>query len=391
MNNNDERVFANANIVLADSIVHGCVRVSNGTIVDIDTTCAAHLSDHNSQVVDCHSDFLVPGLVELHTDHLENHYLPRPGVRWNMMSAIQAHDAQIASAGITTVYDCLRAGSGSDGTFDIDEMLQLGLALKQAASLNRLRADHRLHLRCEVSVSSMLEEFEMLDKHLNVALVSMMDHAPGQRQFTSLEAYAAYHQVKYQLSNEEFARFVERRLADSQEYSSRYRQYISDACRERQIPLASHDDATEAHVQESISHGVRIAEFPTTLNAAQCSNEAGLDVLMGAPNVVRGASHSGNVSARSLLEHQCLSVLSSDYVPSSLLSAAFLISQRDALLSLPEAICLISRNPAHCLGLTDRGEIAPGLQADLVRVAWSAEHDCAPHVKAVWRKGLRII
>lgn len=332
----------------------------------------------------------MPGLVELHTDHLEQHYLPRPGVRWNMMSAVQAHDAQIAAAGITTVFDCLRAGTQADSTFDLSEMVQLGLCLKTAAEQNRLRADHRIHLRCEVSVSNLLAELEQFNSHLDISLVSMMDHAPGQRQFTTIEAYASYHQAKYQMTDEVFARFVKRRLADSEQYADRHRQHIALLCQEKNIPLASHDDATGLHVEESIAHGVRIAEFPTTLDAAKASHDAGLDVLMGAPNVVRGASHSGNVSARNLIENQCLSVLSSDYVPCSLLPAAFAVSQQLELLSLPQAIALITKNPAQCLGLRDRGEIAVGLQADLLRVAPMNDVHSAPHIKSVWRHGQRV-
>ncbi|MBX2880178.1 MAG: alpha-D-ribose 1-methylphosphonate 5-triphosphate diphosphatase [Granulosicoccus sp.] len=391
MNTRRQKLFVNARIVLTDEIVQGSVSVIDGKIESIDSESSYTAAADSTLVIDCEQDYLIPGLIELHTDHLENHYLPRPNVKWNMMSAVQAHDAQISAAGITTVYDCLRAGSASGDMFTADEMLQLGQCLKTASDKGRLRADHHIHLRCEVSAASMRDDFDRFSKSLDIALVSMMDHAPGQRQFTSLEAYAAYHQAKYQLSNEEFARFVEVRLADSERYSQPHRHYLSENCKAMNIPLASHDDATEEHVSESVNYGVCIAEFPTTSEAAKASSSAGLDILMGAPNVVRGASHSGNVSARSLLESHCLTVLSSDYVPSSLLSAVFLITQEFELMSLPAALQLVTKNPAQRLGLNDRGEISTGLRADLVRIALDQDQVCAPHVKAVWRCGERVM
>ena len=99
----------------------------------------------------------MPGLVELHTDHLESHYAPRPGVRWNPMAAVQAHDAQVAASGITTVFDALRVGNDDDGDLSAEDMRKLGATPSRAASReDRLRADHFIHLRCEVSAPDCL-------------------------------------------------------------------------------------------------------------------------------------------------------------------------------------------------------------------------------------------
>lgn len=386
-----EHVFQNAQIVLADSVVHGSVKVVDGIIQDISESSGQLRSSATLSVIDCNNDFLIPGLIELHTDHLETHYSPRPGVRWGMMSAIQAHDAQIAAAGITTVLDCLRVGREQNSEFAAGEMKMLARALSTASEQNRLRAEHRLHLRCEVSSPEAMNDFADFDDNPDVALVSLMDHAPGQRQFTTLDAYAAYHQRKMKLSEEAFADFMADRIDASRQYSSQHRQMLSSLCKERGIPMASHDDATLAHVEESIRYGVSLAEFPTTLDAAQASSQAGLGVLMGAPNVVRGLSHSGNVAARTLVEHKCLDVLSSDYVPSSLLQAAFMLSREFHLLGVPEAIALVTRNPARIMDMQDRGQIAVGLKADLVHVAHHPEEDQAPVVRSVWRAGKRVL
>ena len=144
-----ETILTNARIVLEDELIEGSLVFKDGRITDVS-------SDTVRAGLDMDGDYVVPGLIELHTDHLEAHYSPRPGVRWNMMSAIQAHDAQIASSGITTVFDCLRMGSDEDGGFDKGEMRLMADALQSAENEGRLRADHLIHLRCEVSSSDVL-------------------------------------------------------------------------------------------------------------------------------------------------------------------------------------------------------------------------------------------
>ena len=376
-----ELIFRNARIVLADEIVPGALRIDGAEIASVDAGPSAIGEDFDG-------DFLIPGLVELHTDHLEGHFAPRPGIRWNATAAIQAHDGQIATSGITTVFDCLRMGSDDDtGGFAPGEMRVLADALEQAAGDGRLRAEHFLHLRCEVSSPDVLEAFDTFRGDARVRIASLMDHAPGQRQFQTMDQYILYYKVKRGLSDLEFDRFVERRKALSARYSAPHRQAIADYCAEAGVTLASHDDATLSHVAEAIDQGVRLAEFPTTVEAARASHEAGMSVLMGAPNIVRGGSHSGNIAAAELARSGLLDVLSSDYIPFSLLHAAFQIGGGSGAVSLPQAIAMVSANPARTVGLNDRGTIAPGLRADLVRVRYDGD---VPVVRGVWREGVRV-
>lgn len=375
-----ETSFRNARIVLADEIIEGSLTVADGRIAAVDT-------DGGSIGEDFEGDFLVPGLVELHTDHLEGHYAPRPGVRWNAVAAVQAHDAQIAASGITTVFDCLRMGSeGTDG-FAKGEMRELANAIDQAQQEDRLRAEHFIHLRCEVSTPDVLSDFEAFRAERRVRLASLMDHAPGQRQFQTMGQYELYYKTKRGLSDEAFARYVEMRQEQSARFSAPHRKAIAEHCRANGVTLASHDDATLDHVGEALEDGVRLAEFPTSLDAARASHEAGMSVLMGAPNIVRGGSHSGNIAARDLAEAGLLDVLSSDYVPSSLLHGAFKLAEDVETISLPQALALVTRRPAETVGLSDRGEISPGKRADLLRVRW---HGGVPVVRGVWREGRRV-
>ena len=375
-----ETVLSNAKIVLADEVVTGSLLIRDGAIADVSQGSARAGEDMGGE-------YLIPGLVELHTDHLEGHYAPRPKVRWNPLAAVLAHDAQVATAGITTVFDALRVGLDEDSEMTAPEMRKLADAIEDGVSNDRLRADHFIHLRCEVSAPECLEGFAYFDHDERVRLASLMDHAPGQRQFVNFDTYAYYYQRKLKLTDHEFKEFCDRRIGESRRNSPANRAAISAACHARGIVLASHDDATAAHVGEAVAQGIRVAEFPTTHEAAKASREAGLGVLMGAPNVVRGGSHSGNVSARTLAEDGLLDILSSDYIPFSLIQSAFFLGEVVDGISLPRAVAMVSKNPAEAVGLTDRGEIVAGRRADLVRVRVD-EH--IPVVRMVWREGRRV-
>ncbi|BCH20446.1 alpha-D-ribose 1-methylphosphonate 5-triphosphate diphosphatase [Mesorhizobium sp. L-8-3] len=375
-----ETVLSNARLVLADEVVTGSLLIRDGLIADI-ASGSSRIGE------DMQGDFVIPGLVELHTDHLEGHYAPRPKVRWNPIAAVLAHDAQVATAGITTVFDALRVGLDEDADMTAVEMRKLADAIEDSVRQDRVRADHFIHLRCEVSAPDCLDGFGYFDGDDRVRLASLMDHAPGQRQFAQLSAYATYYQGKLKMSDEAFRVFCERRIAESEANSPANRAAIAAACQARGIVLASHDDATVAHVEEAVSQGIRVAEFPTTAEAARASREAGLGVLMGAPNVMRGGSHSGNVSARALAEGGLLDILSSDYIPFSLIQSAFFLGEVVDQVSLPQAVAMVSRNPAEAVGLTDRGVIEPGRRADLVRVRVD---DHVPVVRTVWREGRRV-
>ena len=375
-----ETILTNARIVLADEVVPGSLLLRDGKISDISAGSARTGEDMQG-------DFIIPGLVELHTDHLEGHYAPRPKVRWNPIASVLAHDAQVATAGITTVFDALRVGMDYDADLTIEDMRKLAAAIEDSVREDRLRADHFIHLRCEVSAPDCRDAFAQFDGDDRVKLASLMDHAPGQRQFAKLEAYAMYYQGKLKMSDTAFRDYCEKRTAQSMRNSAPNRVAISEACRERGIVLASHDDATAAHVEEAVEQGIRVAEFPTTAEAAAASKQAGLGVLMGAPNIMRGASHSGNVSARQLAADGLLDILSSDYIPFSLIQSAFFLGDAVEGISLPQAVAMVSKNPAEAVGLSDRGVIEPGRRADLVRVRVD---DHVPVVRTVWREGRRV-
>ncbi|MCX8116415.1 MAG: alpha-D-ribose 1-methylphosphonate 5-triphosphate diphosphatase [Desulfobacterota bacterium] len=376
-----EVILTRARIVTPKEVFEGTLLVRRGLIEAVDTG-----RSHLPQAIDLEGDFLLPGLIELHTDHLETHVVPRPGVRWPPLAAILSHDAAVVTAGITTVFDALAIGDlveNSTRMRDLDEMMSAVLAAQERGFL---RADHLLHLRCEVGYPHTLEIFERLVPHPLVKLVSLMDHTPGQRQFTSLAKMVQYYQGRYGLSDEEMRRLIETRQSNQRLYASRHRKAILGLCKERQLPVASHDDTTSEHVAEAASEGIVLCEFPTTIEAAKAARSFGLRILMGAPNLILGGSHSGNVSARELGKRGLLDLLSSDYVPSSLLHGAYLLYQELGL-SLPEAVATVTLHPAQVSDLRDRGAIEEGKRADLLQVRWEPP---IPVIKGVWKRGLKI-
>ncbi len=378
-----ETIITNARIVTADAVIEGTLRIKDGVIVEI-----AEGASRASDAVDLDGDYLIPGLVELHTDNLEKHFVPRPGVRWPGLAAVVAHDAQVAAAGITTVYDAVTVGQTAAGGDRLELLREMVGTIEAAQKQDTLRICHRLHLRCEVSYENCAELFETFLDNSLLDMASLMDHTPGQRQFTTLESYRYYYQKKYAWSDDEFSKFAVKQQAAHEQYAGRNRKAIVAMAKDRGLTLASHDDATLDHVNEAISEGMAIAEFPTTFEAAEASHSAGLQVLMGAPNVVRGKSHSGNLSSRDLADRRMLDIISSDYMPVSLVHAAFLLGESGAGFTLSEGIAMASKTPARAVGITDRGEIAVGQRADLAQVR---KIDGLPLVRQVWRDAVRVI
>ena len=381
----------NAQIVLADEIIHGSVQIKDGLIVDI-VSGPSHVGE------DFDGDLLIPGLVEIHTDNLERHLMPRPKVRWPAMAALLSHDAEIAAAGITTVFDALGIGDGdTDGLRGggLDEILG---ALNQSQQHRVLRADHHLHIRCELPAPNTLELFQPFatlnqstasdesNRLIRVGLLSLMDHTPGQRQWSEIEHARTYFTGKKGWSLEKFDRHVAEAPEAQHRYARPHRSHFIAWAREHGVPVASHDDTTPEHIAEAVADGIRISEFPTTMAAAEAARSARMLIVMGGPNVVRGGSHSGNVAAADLARAKLLDALSSDYVPGSLMLGAMQLVE-EAGWSLPEAISTVSLKPAQALGLNDRGRIAQGFRADLVRVR---RLGVQPAVRAVWRRGHRV-
>ncbi len=378
-----ETVIGNARIVLADRVIErGWVAFADGLIAEAGEGNAPAGSE------DAAGDLIMPGLIELHTDHLEAHYVPRPKVFWDPIAAVVSYDGQLATSGITTVLDSLRVWR-EDGAEDVDGRAGvLAAAITSARDANLLRADHFLHLRCEIPMPDVVEEARELVGRPDIRLMSLMDHTPGQRQFRDEVKLRDYYRGKGGgMTDAELDTLFERRFAYQKAYATTNMRQIVELAHQYGIPLASHDDTTDENVTDAIRDRVSVAEFPTTMEAARGLHQAGIGILMGAPNVVRGGSHSGNIAAVDLAREGFLDILSSDYIPSSLLMAALQLPRHVPTIDLASAVRTVTKTPAEAVGLADRGEIATGKRADLIRVHVARD---IPVVRSVWREGQRV-
>src|ERR1700733_4045811 len=374
----DETILTNAILVLPDATLHGTLVVRDGRISDVQPGHSEALPAH-----DLDGDYLIAGIVDTHTDNLERQGQPRSPARWPSRPAMVAHDAQCAAAGVTTVFDALCLGdlgfdkermrTFQDGVVDLDALNDAGL----------LKSEHFLHLRCEVPALDMLALLDTVADHVLVRIVSLMDHSPGVGQYADLDFYRALRRR----GGVDDA-YIEQRIGELQAQREQMRipnrRALLARIAGRNIAIASHDDRTEQEVAENAADGIGISEFPVTMDAALAAKAAGMQVIAGAPNIVRGGSHSGNVAASALLETGAVDAFASDYVPNSLVEAAFQCAQR---IGLPQAVSLVTDRPARLAGLDDRGRLERGQRADLVRVRL---HEGLPVVRQVWRAGERV-
>jgi alpha-D-ribose 1-methylphosphonate 5-triphosphate diphosphatase len=378
---NQETILTNAVLVLRDEILPGTIVMHDRIIADIQAG-----RSRAPGAIDLGGDHVIPGAVDVHTDNLERQVQPRSLARWPSRSAMVAHDAQCAAAGVTTVLDALCLGdlgfdkerikTFRDGVIDLDALTAAGL----------LKSDHFLHLRCEVPAADVLELFDPVADHPLVRMISLMDHSPGVGQYADMDFYR---KLRRQGGLDEAT--VERRIQEMQAQRASLRapnrKALLDRVRGTTIALASHDDRTEEEILENVADGIWISEFPVSMAAAMAAKRSGMKVIAGAPNIVRGGSHSGNVAAADLVRAGAVDAFASDYVPPSLVEAAFQCAREQAI-TLPAAVSMISDHPAQMSGLPDRGHLETGLRADLVRVHL---HGTLPIVRQVWRAGERVI
>lgn len=376
-----ELCLANAQLVLADQVITGSVTIEQGVISDI--TEGDHIA---AGAVDCGGDFVIPGLVELHTDNVERHIEPRPDVDWPHLAALIAHDAELASTGITTVFDAMRVGSIHSGKGRyVDYARKLADELLSARDQGYFKISHFLHLRAEICSETLLEELAAFGPSDRVGIVSLMDHTPGQRQFRELTALKTYVTKKRGMNDAEFAEHVENLLGLQKRFGAQHEAGAVQEAHRLGAVLASHDDTTAEHVETSAKNGVGFAEFPTTVEAAEACRSQGIAVMMGAPNLIRGGSHSGNVAAETLAKGDLLDIVSSDYVPSALLLSAFRLAEMWD--DLPRAIATVTSNPAQAVRLEDRGVLQTGLRGDVLRVRNIGQ---TPLIRGVWSQGNKI-
>lgn len=377
-----EMILANAKLILSDEVVTGAVVVRDGVVAQVESGTAVPPG-----AIDCEGDYLSPGLIELHTDNLERHMKPRPNVDWPHRAAIVAHDRELAGTGITTVFDAIRVGSIHSHAQKRYNKYARGMAdeILEMREGGHLKISHHIHLRAEVCSETLIEELEEFGPDDRVGIVSLMDHTPGQRQFRDLKKFEDYVCTKNNMPREGFGEYCDFLRGLQATYGAANEGAAIKAAARYGAVLASHDDTTAEQVAQSHAYGIKLAEFPTTVEAAKACADSGIANIMGAPNLVRGGSHSGNVAASELAQMDMLDVLSSDYVPAALLMGALLLG--DLWDDMARGMATVTAAPAQHAGLSDRGAVAQGMRADLVRFGRVGR---APLVRGVWAMGERV-
>lgn len=375
-----EQIYTNYRLQLPDQEMLGTLVVKEGRVADIQPGVVA-------QGQDGAGDYLLPGLIELHTDNLERCLSPRPGVRWPIEAAATHHDRDLAAAGITTVCDAIAIGDVTPSSLRMTEFHSMIDIIGKKQANHTFSVDHRLHLRCELGYEAVADRVGQYAEHPLLSLISLMDHTPGQRQFVKLDKFREYYMGKHGVTEDEIDVFIQDRLDAQKAYAKTSRDALVLLAEKHDLAMASHDDATVEHVQQAIDEGVTISEFPTTLDAAKEAHANDLQVLMGAPNLVLGGSHSGNVSALELAELNLVDLISSDYVPHSLLLSIFILADKTQK-PVYEAMRPVTVNPARAIGLAgDRGTLEVGKRADLLTVHLESN---IPKITAVVSQGQRV-
>ncbi|TWF59220.1 alpha-D-ribose 1-methylphosphonate 5-triphosphate diphosphatase [Neorhizobium alkalisoli] len=374
--------FNNFEIVLADRVINrGAVRVEDGLIVEIRDTPG------DVTGVDGEGRLLLPGFVDIHGDMIEKEVEPRANVRMPLELGLYDLDKKLAANGITTAYAALAFTPATYGHLrSVENTTAIIGAL--ASMRDELLVDHRVHARFEITFPSAIEVAEKLMRDGALGLISLMDHTPGQGQYRDLEIHTRNMAKTKKIDYATAVEMVKDRIAQREAHGDAMHVVtgLAELAREKGITIASHDDDSLEKAALMHGLGVRISEFPITLEVAAEARRLGLATAMGAPNALRGQSYSGNLSAREAYEAGVLDILASDYHPSAILPAVIalgdMITARGES-GLANAVALATANPAKALGLDDRGAIAEGLRADLV----IAERGKMPRMRATLRGG----
>lgn len=369
--------ISNARIVTPSEVINsGSLIIEDGRIAVMNPeSVSSQCQEHN-----VNGAYLIPGLIDLHGDAIEKMIEPRPGVLFPLEYSLRAMDRQLMSTGITTVYHALSFAGEELGVRNIElacEILRKIQNLKEVLSL-----DTRVHCRYEVTRFESLPLLQKLIEAGCVDQLSLMDHTPGQGQFKSDESYETYLVKAYKNSPQDAKRMIAEKKSRRDEADHHMRE-LAEVCQTSKVILASHDDDSAERVDLMRSLGVRISEFPLDLDTAKKAREEGLYTVFGSPNVVRGKSQSQGMRAQDAIEAGLADCLCSDYKHAAMLSAVFILFEK-GILSLPEAVKLVSANPAKAINEPDLGSIETGKIANLVAVEW--DHSF-PTVRGVWING----
>jgi alpha-D-ribose 1-methylphosphonate 5-triphosphate diphosphatase len=359
----DTIAIRNIRAVLPGGILENCaVIISDGKIKHI-TDGPAGPALFN---IDGQNGLLMPGMVDLHGDALEAAIAPRPAAPFSVEHVLPSYDTTLAINGITTMYHCVAVAQLGGLTKPL-RYREKAMEIIDAIHAYRPRAQVRtkIHLRYEILDTGSLSMVEELIRDRRIDLMSLMDHTPGYGVFPNVEAYRRYLERSggtLSLADE----VVSQRLKMREKIDFQALKKLVALCHQHHIPVASHDDHTAAKIDQAVQMGIKIAEFPVTMETVRAARKKGMKTVFGAANLVRGVSHAGNLKASDMVLHQLADIIVSDYAPMSLLQGLFKANQLSRR-PLHQLVPLFTRNPLRAVDEDSvTGEIVPGRQADVI-------------------------
>ncbi|SSC65151.1 alpha-D-ribose 1-methylphosphonate 5-triphosphate diphosphatase [Ciceribacter selenitireducens] len=366
----------NARIVTPEGVHHGSLTIEDGRIAALGQD-----APKGATRINLGGDLLLPGLIDLHGDAIEKEVEPRPNAFFPLPVALNTIDRRMAAAGVTTAFHGISFAEGELGVRDVAFAETLARALHEFSGA----VDHHVHIRYELTdAASETRVTRLIDEGV-ASLLSFMDHTPGQGQFRDVAAYGAYLSRVYAKDEGEILDRITAKQAEAGNIVARVERLAQHA-RPHGVALASHDDEGADRVAFMARMGATISEFPLDLDTARAGRAAELVTLFGAPNVLRGCSQSGALSARDAILAGVAGALCSDYAPQAMLPAIGVLTGKMGL-DWPQALDLVAGAPARATGLGDRGVIARDKRADLIRVR---DVGGALSVAATWVAGAQV-
>ena len=368
--------FLGGKIVADKSIIeNGSVTIENDTI--------AYIGDNDSPCdmeINLDGKMLLPGFIDLHGDAIEKEIEPRPRVLFPYDVALRSIDRRCATSGITTAFHAISFAKGEFGVRDPEIASQLAKEIHKFNSTALI--NHKIHVRYEITDrDSEAIVAELLESGI-VHMLSFMDHTPGQGQYKDAATYLKYLNKVYKSDDEDINKLIEDKKSESA-YTAQRMERLANIAKQKNIPVAGHDDEGEDRIQFMNNIGADISEFPLDMETARSAFNKGMSTIFGAPNALRGKSTSGSISAREAIANGVASCLCSDYAPQTLLPAICVL-MGELNYNLTDIIHLITSSPANAAKITNRGAIKPGNIADFIIVSGEG-HNMS--VNSVWVSG----
>ncbi len=364
----ETRILRGGRIVTPDGILEEYeIHIKDGIISEIRPETTEE-TEHTLNLASC---YILPGLIDIHSDYIEHMAAPRPTAMLNIPLALRECERELISHGITTMYHSISLHQSTDfpdNPIRQPEQIDKLVSLISSSRVGLHQIHHRFHARFEVDNFGMVEKIKCYIQNGDIHLISFMDHTPGQGQYRNMEIFRkTLKGYRAGITDSDVESLVKERQT-KEKLSLNTLKELADLALAHDVAIASHDDDTLTKLGLMKEMGVTISEFPITMEVAVEARRLGMHTVLGAPNILLGGSHSGNLSAEKAILEGAVDTLCSDYYPASMLHAVFQMHQRHNL-PLSDLVNLVSLNPARAVGIGDMtGSITVGKQADLVIV-----------------------